>query len=146
MRIVVIDGQGGALGKSLISALRGELKDERAIEIIAVGTNSTATERMVSSGADRGATGENPVIVACSDADIIAGPIGILSANSMLGEITPRMARAIGESGARKILIPVSKCDISVVGASEMTYAEYVKAASALIAAELASRRGGQGA
>jgi hypothetical protein len=92
---------------------------------------------MVSSGADKGATGENPVVVACADADIIAGPVGILSANSMLGEITPMMARAIGESRAKKYLIPVSKCDIVVVGVANKTYAEYVKLASDMIALEV---------
>jgi hypothetical protein len=137
MKIVVIDGQGGALGKSLISAIKNAENMTSDFEIIAVGTNSAATSTMLSAGADRGATGENPVVVACSDADIIAGPIGILSANSMLGEITPLMARAIGSSRAKKYLIPVSKCDIVVVGVSDMNYAEYVKLAAGMIARDI---------
>jgi hypothetical protein len=137
MKIVVIDGQGGALGKSLISAIKSVRKNAADFEIIAVGTNSAATSTMLSAGADRGATGENPVMVACADADIIAGPVGIMSANSMLGEITPLMARAIGASRAKKYLIPVSKCDIVVVGVSGMSYAEYVKLAAEMIALEI---------
>ncbi|MDR1965981.1 MAG: DUF3842 family protein [Synergistaceae bacterium] len=137
MKIVVIDGQGGALGKSLISAIRGGRKKTSDFEILAVGTNSAATATMISGGADRGATGENPVAVACRDADVIAGPVGILSANSMLGEITPLMARSIGESRAKKFLIPVSKCDIAVVGVSDMSYAEYVRMAAGMILREI---------
>ncbi|MDR1138132.1 MAG: DUF3842 family protein [Synergistaceae bacterium] len=136
MKIVVIDGQGGALGKSLISAIRNAGRNSSGFEIIAVGTNSAATSTMLSAGADRGATGENPAAVACSDADIIAGPVGILSANSMLGEITPLISRAVGASRAKKYLIPVSKCDIVVVGVSDMSYAEYVKLAAEMIVLE----------
>jgi hypothetical protein len=136
MKIVVIDGQGGALGKKLISAIKNVRRNASDFEIIAVGTNSTATSTMMSAGADRGATGENPVLVACADADIIAGPIGIMSANAMLGEITPVMSRAIGASRAKKYLIPVNKCDIVVVGVSDMSYAEYVKLAAGMIALE----------
>jgi hypothetical protein len=137
MKIVVIDGQGGALGKSLICALKAARRNIADFEIVAVGTNSAATAKMVSSGADKGATGENPVVVACADADIIAGPVGILSANSMLGEITPVMAKGIGASRAKKILIPVSKCDIVVVGVENKPYAEYVKLTSDMISLEV---------
>jgi hypothetical protein len=85
---------------------------------------------MLGAGADHGATGENPVIVACADADVITGPIGIVVANSMYGEITPAMARAVGESRAKKFLIPVNKCDLIVVSASDLNYSECVRLAA----------------
>jgi hypothetical protein len=135
VNIVVIDGQGGRLGKNLIAAIRGETKCDPRVVITAIGSNAAATSSMMSAGADGGATGENPVRVACADADIIAGPVGILCANAMLGEITPDMARAVGSSGAKKILVPVNKCDIIIAGASDKNYGEYVK-----LAAELAAR------
>jgi hypothetical protein len=138
MKIVVIDGQGGALGKHLISAIKSAAG--AGAEITALGTNSAATSAMMNGGADRGATGENPIIVACSDADIIVGPVGILCANAMLGEITPNMALAVGASRAVKILVPVSKCDIMIVGASDMSYGEYVKIAARMVAEEIAGK------
>jgi hypothetical protein len=136
---VVIDGQGGALGRHLISAIKSAAAGI-AVEITALGTNSAATSAMMNGGADRGATGENPIIVACSDADIIVGPVGILCANAMLGEITPNMALAVGASRAVKILVPVSKCDIMIAGASDMSYGEYVKIAAGMIAGEIAGK------
>jgi hypothetical protein len=139
VKIVVIDGQGGALGKNLIAAVKSA--SGGAAEIIAVGTNSAATSAMMNGGADRGATGENPIIVACSDADIIVGPVGILCANAMLGEITPNMALAVGAARAVKILVPVSKCDIMIAGASDMSYGEYVKIAARMVAAEIKKSR-----
>ncbi|MCL2461113.1 MAG: DUF3842 family protein, partial [Defluviitaleaceae bacterium] len=96
-KIVVIDGQGGKIGSLLVSRLKAEAP--RA-EIYAIGTNSIATSAMVKAGADFGATGENPVLVSCRDADIIVGPIGIVVADSLVGEITPAMAAAVGKSGA----------------------------------------------
>jgi hypothetical protein len=136
MKIVVIDGQGGALGKSVIAALKKkQFTGAGALEIFAVGTNSAATVAMLGAGADHGATGENPVLVACADANAIIGPIGIVVANSMFGEITPAMARAIGESAAKKFLIPVDKCNVAVVGTPELPYSEYVKLAADIVAA-----------
>ena len=140
MKIVIIDGQGGALGRHLIVAVKSAAGAAGA-EIIAVGTNSAATSAMMNGGADRGATGENPIIVACSDADIIIGPVGILCANAMLGEITPNMALAVGASRAVKILVPVSKCDIMIAGASDMSYGEYVKIAARMVAGEIARKK-----
>jgi hypothetical protein len=136
MKIVVIDGQGGALGKHLISAVKSAAGAADA-EIIAVGTNSAATSAMMNAGADKGATGENPIIVACSDADVIVGPVGILCANAMLGEITPSMALAVGAARAVKILVPISKCDIMIVGVSDMSYGEYVKMAVRMVVGEI---------
>lgn len=112
MKIVVIDGQGGRMGKNIIEQLK-----QRGVkgEIYAIGTNSTATSVMMKAGADHGATGENPVICACRDADVIVGPIGIVIADSLLGEVTPNMAVAVGQSRAKKVLLPVNKCNSFVV-------------------------------
>ena len=118
MNIIVIDGQGGQLGSQIIKSIRNQYKD---IHIIAIGTNATATASMIKSGADQGATGENPVIVASRKADVIIGPIGIVIADSMLGEITPKMAVAIGQSNATKILIPINKCENLVAGVQNLT-------------------------
>ncbi|MDR1514333.1 MAG: DUF3842 family protein [Synergistaceae bacterium] len=141
MKIVVIDGQGGALGKSVITALRKRRVIENGTgegktgQIFAVGTNSTATAAMLSAGADHAATGENPVLVACADADAIMGPIGIVIANSMFGEITPAIAKAVGRSQAKKFLIPVDKCNVTVIGTHEHPYSELVKLAADAVAA-----------
>ncbi|MDR0648181.1 MAG: DUF3842 family protein [Synergistaceae bacterium] len=136
MKIVVIDGQGGALGKSVIAALRKKrMAEDESCQIFAVGTNSVATAAMLGAGARHGATGENPVLVACADADAIVGPIGIVVANSMFGEITPAMAKAVGESRAKKFLIPVDKCNVAVVGTPALPYSEFVKLAADAVAA-----------
>ena len=116
-KITVIDGQGGSLGKTLIKKVKEKYPDT---EIIAIGTNSIATAAMLQSGADGIATGENPVIVAARDADIIIGPIGIIIADALHGEITPKMALAIGQSKAHKIFIPVSKCNITIAGTTKL--------------------------
>ena len=118
MNLLVIDGQGGQLGSQIIKAIRTRYND---IDIIAIGTNATATTSMIKSGANQGATGENPVIVASRKADVIIGPVGIVIADSLLGEITPRMAVAIGQSNATKILVPVNKCDNLVAGVINLT-------------------------
>lgn len=129
MKIVVIDGQGGKIGKTVIEQIREKGKD---CTITAIGTNSLATSAMLKAGADNGATGENPVVIACRNADIIAGPIGIIAADSMLGEITPKMAEAVGSSSARKILIPVNRC-FEVAGVMDMTLSQYVSEAVSMI-------------
>ena len=126
MKVVLIDGQGGRLGQMIAEAIT---KEKLNCELIAVGTNSIATSAMLKGGARQGATGENPVIVACRDADVIVGPIGIISADSLMGEITPAMAVAVGQSSALKLLLPVSHCNNQVVGVQEMTMNEMVKAA-----------------
>lgn len=124
MKIVVIDGQGGGIGRSLIEALAPALP---GAEILAVGTNSAATAAMLKAGARVGATGENPVVVNCRTADIIAGPAGILAANAMYGEITPAMARAVGESHAQKVVVPVDRCSIHVAGVAQWPMAKYIE-------------------
>lgn len=125
-KIVVIDGQGGRLGCLMIEKIR-----EAGLEcfVRAVGTNTLATNAMLKAGADEAATGENPVVVACREADVIIGPVGILSADALLGEITPTMAAAIGRSGAEKILLPVNMCNTHVVGANQISFSELVLAA-----------------
>ena len=117
MNILVIDGQGGQLGGQLIRSLNLNFKD---ISITAVGTNATATAAMLKAGANQASTGENPVVVACRKADVIIGPIGIVIADALFGEITPRMAVAVGQADAVRILLPVNKCTNLVAGVSEM--------------------------
>jgi len=126
MKIVVIDGQGGKMGKMIVEQLK---KEHPSLELIAIGTNSIATAAMMKAGADYGATGENPVIVASKDADIIIGPIGIIIADSMLGEVTVAMATAVGQSKAQKILIPVNKCNTHIVGSQDLPMSDYIKLA-----------------
>lgn len=113
MTVLVIDAQGGGIGKQLVAAIK---KDIPAARIIAVGTNSASTTAMLKAGADEAATGENSVIVACRKADIIVGPVGIVIADSLLGEVTPKMALAVSQSSARRILIPFNHCDNIIVG------------------------------
>lgn len=113
MNIVVIDAQGGGIGRQIIAAVRSKYPD---VTITAVGTNSAATSAMLKAGASQGATGENAVIVNCRNADVIIGPIGIVIADSMLGEITEQMAAAVGRSSAKRILIPMNRCDNLIAG------------------------------
>lgn len=113
MNILVIDGQGGHLGAQLIKEIIGKFKD---LTVTAVGTNAAATAAMLKSGAKNAATGENPVIVACRKADVIIGPIGIVIADSLLGEVTEKMALAIARADAVRILIPMNKCDNLIAG------------------------------
>ena len=118
MNLLVIDGQGAQLGSQIIKAIRNKYND---IYIMAVGTNATATASMIKAGANQGATGENPVIVASRKANVIIGPIGIVIADSLLGEITPKMAVAVGQSNATKILVPINKCENLVAGVPNLT-------------------------
>lgn len=124
MRVLVIDGQGGGLGRQLVNAVKERFLE---VEILAVGTNSAATNAMLRAGADQAATGENSVAVASGRVDVIMGPIGIVIADSMLGEITPRMALSVGQSLAKRILIPVNFCDNIVVGVTETSMAKNVQ-------------------
>ena len=125
MNIVVIDGQGGRLGKSLVENVIARFPDAR---LTAVGTNTIATAAMIKAGAKRAATGENAVIVACRDADVITGPVGIVIADSLYGEITPAMACAVAQSRATRVLLPMSKCENIVAGVREgLTIQELVE-------------------
>lgn len=123
MKITVIDGQGGKMGRTIIEQLKKKFPNQ---EILAIGTNSIATAAMMKAGADYGATGENPVIVAARDSDIIIGPLGIVIADSLFGEITESMAAAVGRSHARQILMPVSRCNHHVVGCESLSFNEII--------------------
>ena len=132
MKVLVIDGQSGRMGQVLIERVRAAALP---CEIVAVGTNAIATSAMLKAGADAGATGENPVVVNCRDADVVAGPIGILAADSLLGEVTPAMALAVGRSPARKLLLPVNHCNNVVVGTQSMTLSKLMDEAVELLRA-----------
>lgn len=121
MNIVVIDGQGGRMGCQVIEGIRAA---KLPVSVAAIGTNALATSAMLKAGADCGATGENPVVVACRDADVIVGPIGVLAADSLLGEVTKKMAVAVGQSRAVKLLLPVNQCRNIVVGTKPLTMAQ----------------------
>ncbi len=135
LKIAVIDGQGGRLGALTVAAIK-EAKDIKC-EIYAIGTNSIATSAMMKAGADFGATGENSVKVVCRDADYIVGPIGIVSADSLLGEITPDMAVAVGQSRAVKLLIPINQCSNRVVGVKKLSMSDMIKEAVESLRADL---------
>lgn len=124
MNILIIDAQGGGIGRQVITAIKQNIPEA---VITAVGTNTTATSAMLKAGADYGATGENAVIVGARKSDVIIGPIGIIVADSMFGEITPAMAKSIGQSSAKRILIPVSHCDNVVVGVRNLNIKEMVE-------------------
>lgn len=134
MKIVVIDGQGGRLGQLLVGAVRDRLPQAR---ILALGTNSVATAAMLRAGADLGATGENPVIRGVADADGVLGPVGVVVANAILGEVTPAMAEAVGGCRAKKFLIPMNSCGVIVAGVEELPLPAYVARAVEDLAAEL---------
>lgn len=124
MKILVIDAQGGGIGKQVIAAIK---REQPQIEITAVGTNSAATTAMLKAGADHAATGENAVIVGCRTADVIIGPIGIVIADAMFGEVTPSMALAVGQSRAKRLLIPVNHCDNIIVGISDLSVGSLIE-------------------
>lgn len=126
MTILVIDAQGGGIGRQLISAIVDNIP---AAKIIAVGTNTSATTAMLKAGAHSAATGENAVVVGCRKADIIVGPIGIIIADSMLGEVTPNMALAVAQSDAKRVLIPFNHCDNIIAGVSNFSTSVLVSSA-----------------
>lgn len=131
MEILVIDGQGGGLGRSIVSSLKAKVKNAY---VVAVGTNSLATGAMMKAGADRAATGENPVVVACRTADVIMGPVGIVIPDSMHGEITARMSFAIARSRAERVLIPVNLCSNHVVGVQNTPISAMIEEAVGYVA------------
>ena len=124
MKILIIDAQGGGIGKQVVSALKNRFPEN---EITAVGTNSAATTAMLRAGADHGATGENAVIVGCRQADIIIGPIGIVVADALYGEITPAMSLAVGQSRAKRILMPVNHCNNVIVGVTDSSIGRLIE-------------------
>ena len=134
MKVLVIDGQGGGLGRQIITAVKERFPE---VEVLAAGANSAATDAMLRAGADQAATGENAVRVACRRADVIMGPVGIVIADAMMGEITPGMAVATGQSQAKRILLPVGQCDNMVVGISDMPMAKMVQQAVDLLGQQI---------
>ena len=134
MKIVVVDGQGGRLGKLLVEGVKSRVPQA---EVYALGTNSIATSTMLKAGADHGATGENPVLRGVEDADAILGPVGIVVANAILGEVTPAMAQAVGSCRAKKFLVPMNSCGVLVAGVREQALPVYVAQAIDQIMAEL---------
>lgn len=133
MRILIIDGQGGKIGRSIAEAV---LKELPGVEVDLIGTNAIATANMLKSGAKNAATGENPVVVMAPWADVIIGPVGIAVADSMMGEVTPKMAVAVGQSRAKKILIPMNRCDIMIAGVGELPLSEMVRRVIAMLKGE----------
>ncbi|HHV29625.1 DUF3842 family protein [Acetivibrio mesophilus] len=131
MKVAVVDGQGGGIGKTIVEKLRRELPE--GTQIIALGTNALATTLMLKAGASEGASGENAIVFNAPKVDVIVGPIGIISANSMMGELTPLMAGAIAESPAKKILIPLNRCNIEVAGVKNEPLPYYIDTAVNMI-------------
>ena len=134
MKIVVIDGQGGRLGRLLVEGVKARLPQA---QVYALGTNTVATAAMLKAGADFGATGENPVLRGVADADGVLGPVGVVVANAILGEVTPAMAEAVGSCRAKKFLIPMNSCGVLVAGVEEQPLPSYVAQAVEALAAEL---------
>ncbi|MGE4485957.1 MAG: DUF3842 family protein [Oscillospiraceae bacterium] len=126
MKILIVDGQGGRIGALIVRRLK---EDYPELKVVAIGTNSIATSAMIKAGADLGATGENPVVRNAVEADIIVGPIGIITAHAIMGEVTPKMAEAVGGSHAHKVLIPITNCNITVAGTSNMPLSGYINEA-----------------
>lgn len=139
MNITIVDGQGGQLGAQLVKEITAKFQN---INLTAIGTNAVATAAMLKAGAKNAATGENPVIVACRKADVIIGPIGIVIADSLLGEVTEPMALAIAKADAVRILIPLNKCENLVAGVPNLNtgalIADAITKLNALISSEKA--------
>ena len=130
MQIMVIDGQGGGMGRQIVSEIKAAFP---GAVVRAVGTNTAATEAMRKAGADITATGENAVLVGARKARVIVGPVGIVIADALHGEITPEMARAVGQSDAVRVLIPVNQCDNLVAGMEKQPLGRLVESAIDLI-------------
>ena len=132
MKVLVIDGQGGGVGKALVSAIK---RIAPAVTLTALGTNAAATAAMLRAGADQGATGENAICYQCKTADVIIGVVGILHANAMLGEISPAIAAAVSGSEAQKVLIPLDRCGLHIMGVTRRPLDELIAEAVATVAA-----------
>jgi len=140
MRIAVIDGKGGGLGRTIVETIKPLLNP--GDELLVLGTNSHATANMLKGGAGDGATGENAVVTMADRVDLIAGPIAIIAADAMMGEVTARMAEAISKSSAEKLLLPLGRCGITVVGAADEPMAKRLGRMADWIKKWLAERRG----
>lgn len=137
MRVAVIDGQGGGFGKVIVEKLRKEFDEE--MQLIALGTNSAATTLMLRAGANEGATGENAIICNANKVDMILGPIGIICANALLGELTPKIAKAISESTAKKVLIPLNRSNIFIAGIETKPLPHYIEDLVEIVRREMKS-------
>lgn len=135
--VVVVDGQGGGMGRGLVESIK---KKWPKLHVRAVGTNSLATSAMLRAGADDGATGENAVVFNVQQADLLLGPIGILTPNGLLGEVSPAMAGAVGASEAVKILLPSQRCSIRLAAGDPQPLQFYLDQALRLLEEELAAR------
>lgn len=135
-RILVVDGQGGGMGRAIVERLRREFGD--GIELIAVGTNAFAAQSMLKAGAEASASGESAVVYNCRHAQLIIGPVGILAAGSLMGELSPAMALAIAESSAEKILMPLNRCGLQVVGVNDEPLQNRLDQLVALVSRQLA--------
>lgn len=142
-RVAVVDGQGGGIGKMLVERLQQQFSDR--IHILALGTNALATSAMLRAGADEGATGENAIVRNAKRVEVILGPIGIVVSNAMLGELTPAMAGAIGESEAVKYLIPVSRCSVQIAGVESRSLPQFVDQVMAWFSVWLTNRDAREG-
>ena len=131
MRIAVIDGQGGGIGKTIVEKLRAAFGD--SVEIIALGTNAVVTSLMLKAGANEGASGENAIMINASKVDCIIGSVAIIAAHTMLGELTPKMAEAVAGSSAKKLLIPLNRCGLYVAGTRQEPLMQYIDDAIALV-------------
>jgi hypothetical protein len=138
LNIVIIDGQGGQLGAQIVKEINAQFPNEK---LTAIGTNAVATAAMLKAGARQAATGENPVIVACRKADVIIGPIGIVIADALFGEITPAMAVAVGQADAVRILLPMNKCENLVAGVASPNTVSLIADAMAKLKGVLESQR-----
>jgi len=131
LKIAVIDGQGGGIGKTVVEKLCKELPENA--DIIALGTNAQATVAMLKAGANEGATGENAILYNAGRVDIIVGTVGILVANAMMGELTPAMAAAVASSSAKKVLIPLNRCNIEIAGIRNEPLPYYIDDAVSIV-------------
>ena len=126
MKVLIVDGQGGGVGRQLAAQIKQAFPD---VQLTAVGTNTIATSAMMKGGADTAATGENAVLVAARKADVIIGPLGIVVADSLGGEISPAMANAVAQSDAKRILLPFKHCDNVIVGVSDYALTSLIQLA-----------------
>ena len=131
MKILIIDGQGGGVGRSIVAALKAAMPTQ---PVMALGTNAQATAAMLKAGADLGATGEGAIRYQCKSADVILGVTGILHANAMLGEITPGIAAAVSLSEAKKVLVPLDRCGLLIAGVEKQPLDGLIRKAVELVA------------
>lgn len=141
MKVLVIDGQGGGVGRSIVAGLKAAMPHQ---PVLALGTNVQATAAMLKAGADQGATGEGAIRYQCKSADIILGVSGILHANAMLGEISPAIAMAVSLSEAKKVLVPLEKCGLYVSGVGKQPMDALIREAARITQTLIENAENGQ--